>query len=219
MAHPFGGGPSERSTPRSFGGQTQGSARKRDSRRALWRRAPAFRKSAGATASRQVQFETLEPRFLLSADLLPFTVDMAAPDTGNDLTLRLDALTNKLQFLDNRLGAAAAVIAEQALDQTASVVVRGTDADDRLTIDFTNPFSLSGGIAFSGGQGFDRLIIENGVFESVSYVAGANGAGAVDHDNGLTQSSIAHSAVEDLLRLTQPRLLHPPTGVEHPERI
>ena len=51
---------------------------------------------------RKVLFEPLEPRYLLSADLMPLDVDMA--QDGDDLTLRLDQLSQNLQVLDNKNG-------------------------------------------------------------------------------------------------------------------
>ena len=45
-----------------------------------------------------LRLEALEPRYLLSADLMPFMVNMGGPD-GNNLTLRYDADNGVVQSL------------------------------------------------------------------------------------------------------------------------
>jgi hypothetical protein len=76
-----------------------GGIRARQARRDSWtellHRLPARRPPSGSLtgsrrrnpqAGREVLFEQLEPRYLLSADLMPWAVDMAVD--GSDLTLR-----------------------------------------------------------------------------------------------------------------------------------
>ncbi len=125
----------------------------------LWRSGPAkaaltaTRNPLKDGASRRVLFEALEPRFLLSADLMPMAVDMAAD--GGDLTLQYDADAGLLRVLDNRDGG---VMAQQALVDTESVVIRGGAGDDRLVLDLPPALQLPGGILFDGGDGTDVLV-------------------------------------------------------------
>jgi hypothetical protein len=125
--------------------------------------------------------EPLEPRLLLSADgLVPFAVGMV--DSANDLTLRLDHLTQKLQAVDN---ATAAIVAEQDLDRTSEVVITGTDGDDRLAI--ASSLSSSLAISFDAGAGRDTLV--GRAVDSTWNVTGA-GSGSV--------LGVAFSGVENL---------------------
>ena len=100
------------------------------------------------------QLEALENRLLLSADALaPLVVDMAS--SGNELTLRLDPASEKLELVDSR----SAVVAARALHATSDVRIRGTNQDDaqgrdgadRLTIDASVPDSLV--VHFEAGTG------------------------------------------------------------------
>lgn len=113
--------------------------------------------------------EPLEPRYLLSADLMPFTVDMAVD--GDDITLRFDEATERLQILDNRSG--GAVVSERPGARTSEVRIAGSQGDDRLAVDFAVEFSLAGGITFDGGAGVDRLHIANGLFDTSGSIAAA----------------------------------------------
>ncbi|MDH3387171.1 MAG: LEPR-XLL domain-containing protein, partial [Gammaproteobacteria bacterium] len=87
---------------------------------------------------RKLQFEPLEPRLLLSADLA-----FAADPGGSDLTLRLDNLdgVDTVVLLDNEIvDPLAQVVASQALADTSAIRITGGAGDDRLTVDLTNPF-------------------------------------------------------------------------------
>lgn len=163
--------------------------------RSVAHRAPPSGVNASLRSPRhRVLFETLEPRYLLSADLMPFVVDMA--DVGEDLTLRLDRDSNVLQLFDNAHGNAPVVVSEQALDRTSAVVVKGSDRDDTLTIDYVTPFSLTGGISFQAGLGGDSLLIRNGRFDSVAFDIIASHAGTIGLSGDGGFGSIAYEDLE-----------------------
>ena len=83
---------------------------------------------------RKVFIEPLEPRILLSADLM---LDLAAlvPDVNPNVTLRLDPTTQALELIDNNNS--GNVLDSKALADTDSVQITGSDKDDTLTIDFS----------------------------------------------------------------------------------
>ena len=124
---------------------------------------PSGRAATSPAGNRRVLLEPLEPRYLLSADLMPFSVAMDAG--GDDFTLRLDAETDYLQLLDN--AGASRLVAEQALGSTSEVRITGSDADDRLQIDFGAEFALASGIHFDAGFGSDALEIFGGTFAAI----------------------------------------------------
>ena len=142
-------------------------------------------------------FEPLEPRYLLSADLMAFAVDMA--NDGDDLTLTFEEANRTLRLLDNLSGA---IVAEQSLEETDRVVVTGSDGDDRLVIDYTVEFYLPFGITFDAGGGFDQLILMGGEFASLSYAGAGEGGGLLSLDNGQQSESIRLSGVESITEAT-----------------
>ena len=146
----------------------------------------------------RIHFESLEPRYLLSADLMPFAVDMLDPSIGNELTLKLDGATNTLQVIDARDPAAPAVVASQALGVTSEVVVTGTDQDDRLTLDLSDPFKLPGGISFTGNLGLDSLVIQGGAFDSVEHDATGDGSGLIRQSDLAGETSISYGGLESV---------------------
>ena len=149
-------------------------------------------KWAESLSERKVIFEPLEPRYLLSADLMPLTVDMVAD--GDELTLSLDTETNNLQVLNS----SGELVAEQSLDDTSGVVVTGSDNDDSLAIDYDSPFTLIEGIHFAGGLGNDKLIIQLGRFNSVHYgFDGSDISNILLHDGAAT-NQILVSGLESL---------------------
>src|SRR4030042_1705985 len=81
--------------------------------------------------------EPLEPRVLLSNDL----IHAAAAGAALDLTLRMQKVDDVdiLQLVNN---ADQSVVESQALADTSAVNITGADLDDKLTIDFSNPFSV-----------------------------------------------------------------------------
>jgi Ca2+-binding RTX toxin-like protein len=83
---------------------------------------------------RKVLFEPLEPRVLLSADL-----KVAMGEGPNDLTLRLDDVTQELQVVNN---ADQSVVQSQLLADTGAVIIEGSDLSDKLTVDLGTPFSV-----------------------------------------------------------------------------
>src|SRR5262245_14482705 len=146
----------------------------------LWRK----RRVERATPRRRPQFQSIEPRILLSADLLFNAVDNLAHD---DYTLRLDAESGDLQLLDS-----TTVVASRPLAETTGVVINGEDGwNDSLKIDFSQGgfFSLDGGITFNGGEdGFDALEVTGGTFTSVIHTvtdAGPGLSGTMVYEDGL----------------------------------
>jgi hypothetical protein len=100
----------------------------------------------------------LEPRLLLSAD--PFSY-AAAADTGFDLSLRLiDELGGPtIQLVEHLESGGSTVVAAKLLSATSEVIVTGSDADDRFSIEFETGSALEGlAISFDGGAGSDTLL-------------------------------------------------------------
>ncbi|WP_164773391.1 LEPR-XLL domain-containing protein, partial [Mesorhizobium sp. M7A.F.Ca.CA.004.01.1.1] len=140
--------------------------------------------------------EALEPRYLLSADILPFAVDMNDL-AGADYSLRYDNLIQAIQIYDNK---SDTLIDQRNVQQIDYIVVRGTDADDKLTIDFGENFLAALDVRFDGGAGNDTLAMTGGSFDAVRLATdtGLSGsitaqAGALTHSIGLANVG----AVED----------------------
>ena len=128
---------------------------------------------------RKVVFEPLEPRYLLSADIMPLLVDLSQFD---DQTATLHVLDDTNQ--NKVLHAAgfknqAAYEVWQNLADTNGVVVSGSDGNSQLIVDFSEAFSLQDGIRFAGGLGLDRFTIGYGIVNSVSFFAHGGEAGSV----------------------------------------
>ena len=85
----------------------------------------------------KVYLEPLEPRVLLSSDL----THAAAAGVALDATLRLQKVddVDTLQLIDN---VDQSVLQSQALSETTGVIINGAEQSDKLTIDFSNPFSV-----------------------------------------------------------------------------
>jgi Ca2+-binding RTX toxin-like protein len=189
MAHPFGsqgvrGGVSGRQE------LAPGSALFRRSRHRSISRTEATQPQVNHP---KVLLEPLEPRYLLSADLMPFTVAVA-PD-GGDFTVRLDVDAQLLEVFDVTTGE---IVDQRALQETSELRIVGSDSADRLTVDFEAPFALSLGLTFEGGLGADELHIVNGLFSSVVYHADGFGKGTVDLIDGLTDVQLNFDGVESL---------------------
>jgi hypothetical protein len=78
----------------------------------------------------------------------------------NELTLRINPIDrSKVEIFDNIKGE---VSFTQPVAEVEGVVICGSgEADDTLTVDFSIPFWLEGGITFDGGAGwFDSLIFK-----------------------------------------------------------
>ena len=100
--------------------------------RFFYERGPASAHSRGrkspARKRRPVQIEALETRLLLSADVLPFALELSGE--ANDVTLRLEDVlrdlsgtptpVEMLQLIDDSNGA---VLAEQARDASSEIIV------------------------------------------------------------------------------------------------
>jgi len=144
-----------------------------------------------------VLLEPLEPRLLLSADLIPLHVDMADADIGDDITLRLDATTNTLEVYQNANPAVGPVVS-QKLNETSEIVVSGVDdRDDTLTVDFTSPFFLN--IDYDGGAGgFDSLVVEGGTFDSAVYDANSPDSGAISLSKDTASARISYTGLEPI---------------------
>jgi Ca2+-binding RTX toxin-like protein len=140
---------------------------------------------------RKVLFEPLEPRVLLSADL-----KIAMGEGPNDLTLRLDDLTQELQVVNI---ADQSVVQSQLLADTGAVIIEGSEGNDKLTIDFSNPFSLP--IDFdAGGESSplgDSLEVIGDGTGSGSYTpdASRSGAGIIE----FAGSTITFSGLEPVI--------------------
>ena len=141
------------------------------------------RNKTAAKKRRKVLFEPLEPRLLLSADL-SFTMTGAA----DDLTLKLDQVegVDTLQLVNNEdTDPTTQIVASQALDDTSAVSITGAEQDDRLTIDFSRPFSVPNGIKFTDFSISDRDTLEVKGNAHVWNITGSNkgnigGTGVVD---------------------------------------
>ena len=83
--------------------------------------------SRAKSAQRKALFEPIEPRILLSADLV-----YAADFPAFDLVLRLDETSQMVQILDNDT---LTLVAEQALAETGAVIISGSSETDSLTVD------------------------------------------------------------------------------------
>ena len=129
---------------------------------AKWRKQGLLGKVSFARGSRALQFEHLESRILLSADLT-----YAAPvGAALDATLRIDdaGAAPILRLIDNNnpLGAA---LAERLFDQDVNVTILGNDRVDTLEIALDQ-----GSIAhrlrvdFAGGADGDAVVISRSLF-------------------------------------------------------
>jgi uncharacterized repeat protein (TIGR01451 family) len=80
-------------------------------------------------------------------------------EPSRQLTLRREG--DRLVIVDGR---SRAVVASASASETQHVIIRGADeSDDTLTVDLTNPFSLSEGIDYDGGVGgWDSLVLMGG---------------------------------------------------------
>jgi hypothetical protein len=147
---------------------------------------PRFQgRNAEAAGPRDIRMDSLEPRFLLSADLMPFTVDMSYYST-NEYLLKYENLTQSIQVSD----AASGVLIDQRLAQDIDYIrVVGTDGDDSLVIDFTEGFLFPLDLRFEGGLGADRLSLHGGVFDTMLVAASGGEAGSItaQHSGGATQ--------------------------------
>ncbi len=157
MAYPFGQGP----LSNELGGDTNSHLNLHWSGEALGRRAKRTRRSMapGAPTARaaNLDIEALEPRFLLSADLLPVSVDL--DPLGSDLVLQfdpgegIDPSVLKLLDAENDM----AVVATIDPAQVGDIELVSGDGDTKLTVDVIMPFPFDNAIHFDAGGGNDVL--------------------------------------------------------------
>ena len=100
MAYPFGQESAERTLSRV---RQMGRPSWWQSRTSRHRTLPGKFATERRNAHPRVLLEPLEPRYLLSADLTPFIVDMVGPD-GDDFTLRFDQASEYIQIIDDATG-------------------------------------------------------------------------------------------------------------------
>lgn len=145
----------------------------------------ASRRLVEAVAGCYRWIELLEPRTLLSG-----TLSYSVPDNGNHglmLSLVQVNATPTVQITDN-----GAVVAQQALSSTSSVVVTGGTGFDTLTIDFSGGVPVpAGGVSFNGGGATNSLSLINGSFSSETDTASGTGSGSLALDG----SAIAFSGI------------------------
>src|SRR5437773_3762346 len=145
---------------------------------------PRPRRGGTQSGRRKLQFEQLEPRLLLNAH--PLALVAAAV---RDFSVRIvnDHGTPTIQIVDEHASnPGSRVLASQALADTSSVLIQGSDQNDTLTID-ASVVAMGLPIDFIGGGGSDTLI-GPGV-DSAWNVTGAN-AGRLD--------SVTFSGVENV---------------------
>ncbi len=197
MSHPFGGSKqpgATRSKHEQAESGTSGSilwqapaAKRKTLLSGTAPRALATRRAPGRP--RKVHYEPLEPRLLLSADAMPFTVALS-PDGSDDYTLSLNEATSSFDLFDNRSGM---IVASQQIDETSQINIIGSEGDDHLTLDLGDALTLPSGIHFDAGGGNDSLTII-GDFESMSLF--------LDQDDGTidleSQAGDLEIAFEDL---------------------
>jgi hypothetical protein len=111
-----------------------------------------WRRRTDAADTPRVFFESLEQRYLLSADISPLAVAMAS--AGHHLTVRLDGSTGQVEVVSDQTGQ---VVGEQQASRTSQVQIIGSGQDDRLTIELTAGFALPFGINFTGVGGTGQL--------------------------------------------------------------
>ena len=183
----------------------------------LVRQRARARKELGNPARRRFQFEPLESRLLLSADLIGdvpqepgatpalhdtvFRFDAPANAAADSYTLRFNAGSGDLELLDG-----TTVVASQSLTATTEVVINGEDGwDDSLTLDFGfgGFFSVSDGITYNGGSdGIDGLSVVGGAFTTVTHTATTTGpgrSGEIVYEDGINPAlAISYTGLEPL---------------------
>ena len=142
------------------------------------------RKKRKRPLERRLVFETLEPRILLSSDLAYIGTE------AFDLTLRLDHTDPSiLELIDNKNNGAK--IATQLLSETSAVLITGSAANDKLSVDFANPFSVLGGIFFSDDNVLDQ--------DSIEVKGKANTWRITGADTGNTDDAVHFSGIGHLI--------------------
>ncbi|WP_189510130.1 LEPR-XLL domain-containing protein [Mesorhizobium sp. M1D.F.Ca.ET.043.01.1.1] len=140
--------------------------------------------------------EPLEPRFLLSADIIPFQVDMTGDASGAHYSLKYDNLIQAVQVFDDRSGM---LIDSRSAQEINFIRVVGTAANDRLTVDFAKEFLQGVEIDFEGGDGDDVLALTGGAFTDVTVTMTGDGAGAVAVSGAAGPQTIGFTGVGTVL--------------------
>lgn len=140
----------------------------------------------------KVHLESLEPRLLLS----DFAYSAAA-GAASDLTLRMQKVDDMdmLQLVNN---SDQSVLQSQSLADTGAVIIGGAEQSDKLTIDFSNPFSIP--ISFEDTSAGDSDILEIRGGDTIWNITGPNSGIAGD---------VTFSGIENLFWSTrQSRHIH-----------
>ena len=134
---------------------------------------------AAKKRSRKMLLEPLEPRILLSSDPLSYTAASAAMD----ITLRLQEVegSDTLQLINNNNN--QSVLVSKLLAEITDVIITGGEYSDKLTIDFSTPFSVPNGILFSDDFSGDNDTLKVTGKSNVWNITG-NNEGNVD-DTGI----------------------------------
>lgn len=154
-------------------------------------------RSTTKDANPGAHLEPLEPRILLSADLV-YSAGFAA-----DMLLQLDTEDpGNLQLIN---AADQTVLAERALDDTSRVIIHGSAGSDRLIVDTGNPFAIAGGIHFLDTTAADGDVLELSR-TSAATPAGTSSTGisawtisGIDTGGVETFSSLSFSGVENII--------------------
>ena len=157
------------------------------------RKRKANRHSHSATSHLPgLRLEPLEPRFLLSADIIPFRIDMTGDASGAHYSLKYDNLIQAVQVFDDRTGM---LIDSRSAQDINFIQVVGTAANDRLTVDFAKEFLQGIEIDFEGGDGDDVLALSGGDVTDVTVTMTGDGAGAVTVNGAAGAQTIGFTGV------------------------
>ncbi len=154
-------------------------------RLARWRKRGLLAKRFAERRS-TMRFEPLEPRLLLSADLM----HTAAAGVALDATLKLADVggAQEVQLVDNGSGS---ILGQAALDHdNFTVDVQGADQNDVLTIDFGDtPLAYTVNVQFDGGAGSNTLAGPGQ--NTVWNITGTDSGTVTEPDSGQVQTQFS----------------------------
>ena len=131
--------------------QTPNSWFRGESRHRFLRQVRAIQSGRMPVQVSAVRIDALEPRYLLSADIMP----MADLDgSGAEYTLHFDTTAETFRLIDDDTGQ---VFDQRALADTTELRITGTAGNDRLQLDVSGAFPAGVSIVFDGGLGTDTL--------------------------------------------------------------
>src|SRR6266850_4962012 len=167
---------------------------------AQWRREGSLAKGKARQTRRRhaALFETLEPRLLLSADLIQTT----AQGVALDATLRVADVDGAamLQVLDNQ---SKGVLTERAFDQDIDVSVHGNDQSDKLVIGFDHAaLAHQVRVVFDGGDGGDDEIV--GPDRANAWKLATAGTGTLDDVSFTGVERVKGGAADDTFVVLDP---------------